>query len=127
MNQAPSEIIRSIDQKPSVADFYAIESEFKAVESEYNSLLSQIGNTCLGATTSTRDCIKAEELNLRMQAFLVMLADILSEMRPIGEEYQGELASQKSEIDRYVIKLTEQNAKIVVGLERCKPVNKQDG
>ena len=83
MNNAPSPVLRSMEQKPSIVDFYAIETEFKVVEREYNAIMSNMDSTCLGAATSNEECIKAEELNLQMQAYLIILADILAQIGPM--------------------------------------------
>ena len=83
MNRAPFPVIKSINHKPSIAEFYAVESKFKVVEREYNTLMTHIDGTCLGAQSDTKECIKAQELNLQMQAYLVVLADILAQMGPI--------------------------------------------
>jgi len=118
MNKTPSPIIKSIDRKPSIADFYAIEIKFKAVERQYNAIMLQIDGTCLDTsnTNNSTDCIKAQELNLEMQAYLRMLADILIEIGPIGKEYQDEIVNQQSQVDHYVIKLQKQNAELVAAL-----------
>ena len=52
MNKTPSPIIKSIDRKPSIADFYAIEVEFKAVERQYNTIMLQIDGTCLDTSNT---------------------------------------------------------------------------
>ena len=119
MNKTPSPIIKSIDRKPSIADFYAIEVEFKAVERQYNAVMLQIDGTCLDTsnTNNSTNCIKAQELNLEMQAYLMMLADILIEIGPIGKEYQNEIVKQQFEVDQYVRKLQKQNTELVAALD----------
>jgi hypothetical protein len=117
MNNAPSPVLRSIEQKPSIVDFYAIETEFKVVEREYNAIMLHMDNTCLGAMTGDKECIKAEELNLQMQAYLIILADILAQIGPMGKEYQSEIDNQKYEVEKYSIKLKKQNTEIVAALE----------
>jgi hypothetical protein len=117
MNNAPSPVLRSIEQKPSIVDFYAIETEFKVVEREYNAIMLHMDNACLGAMTGDKECIKAEELNLQMQAYLIILADILAQIGPMGKEYQSEIDNQKYEVEKYSIKLKKQNTEIVAALE----------
>ena len=117
MNNAPSPVLRSMEQKPSIVDFYAIETEFKVVEREYNAIMSNMDSTCLGAATSNKECIKAEELNLQMQAYLIILADILAQIGPMGKEYQSEIENQKYEVEKYSMKLKKQNVEIAAALE----------
>ena len=120
---SPEPVVRSTDRKPSLSDFYAIEAQFKATELEYNSLMLHLDHTCLGANSSTSECIKVQELNLQMQSHLVALAEILTQIGPVGDDYQKEIRSQQKIIGQYAIKLEKQNAELDAALA----VSKQSG
>ena len=117
---SPEPVVRSVDRKPSLSDFYAIEAQFKVTELEYNSLMLHLDHTCLGANNSTNECIKVQELNLLMQSYLVMLAEILTQIGPVGEEYQDEIQNQQNIIRQYAVKLEKQNVKLNAALAMTK-------
>ena len=74
--------------------------------------MTHMDGTCLGAQSDTKECIKAQELNLQMQAYLVVLGDILAQMGPINQEYKEEIVNQQHTVDKYVRMLKKQSMEL---------------
>ena len=58
-----------------------------------------------------------------MQSYLVALAEILTQIGPVGDDYQKEIRNQQKIISQYAVKLKKQNAELDAALV----VSKQSG
>lgn len=98
-------MIHPTNKQPSVVDVYASETRFQAAEQEYRDLMRSLKFTCLGKERSTRECLRAAQLNADMQAELIKMSDVLLNVDP-SMPSQPSVAAQQRKLQQLSDELT---------------------
>ena len=113
----------------SLTELYSIESEFNEKRKQYILLMESINYSCLGENKSSKECLKAAQLNADMQTCLIRLSNLSVKYPPPEkpvDEHQEHLLQLADKLENDLILLmttSKSNEDLSVTAEMNKQTN----